>query len=517
MNSQIQNYYSHYVNTTEVYRKLKSLAIDIKNIYQFDRDETSSIIEITEIIKSMLIMESIEEYFSNNKSDFYYFIGDFTKEVIEYILRQDIIYGDNGHDLALDMLFHFVKLFFKFHKNKEYSNLFENIRKIFTPSSSYYIPSPYKEEKNPKKVITYKKFNEEFCEKFKNEKNVPKIFKIGDKVDVLLQIKSTVHDVEKKLWVRGEITEIEDGKYTIRYPYQKYYREIKNPVGGKNVQKLGTMTTDWDWRLSLKKFDVVDCYDRSRWYPATVCDVIEYENNYGIYKEYKIGFRIYPDKFLENKEYNYNTLLPCYVFWDNNNNSNDNEGNNYFGDGENCDEIIAFYSKRIQKFQKYSLIQKEALSNTYNNFYNNNNGQNNFSINMQTPDSQAEEKIKNMNEMLCYEKEDSDEDEKYFYEKDGKKNYILGKKNDEYSYYYAKLLKMIEEAGYYEQIISFLKDKPNSVELYNIFFILKKSDPFLHKEYYKENNELFKTAFFYTVESLTSKAVRHLAKRSPLI
>ena len=47
MNSQIQNYYSHYVNTTEVYRKLKSLAIDIKNIYQFDRDETSSIIEIT--------------------------------------------------------------------------------------------------------------------------------------------------------------------------------------------------------------------------------------------------------------------------------------------------------------------------------------------------------------------------------------------------------------------------------------------------------------------------------------
>ena len=112
-----------------------------------------------------------------NKSDFYYFIGDFTKEVIEYILRQDIIYGDNGHDLALDMLFHFVKLFFKFHKNKEYSNLFENIRKIFTPSSSYYIPSPYKEEKNPKKVITYKKFNEEFCEKFKNEKNVPKIFK----------------------------------------------------------------------------------------------------------------------------------------------------------------------------------------------------------------------------------------------------------------------------------------------------------------------------------------------------
>ena len=79
-------------------------------------------------------MESIEEYFSNNKTELYYFLGEFSKEVIEYTLRQYNIHGENGHDLALDMLFHFIKLFFKFHKNKEYSNLFENIRKIFTPN-----------------------------------------------------------------------------------------------------------------------------------------------------------------------------------------------------------------------------------------------------------------------------------------------------------------------------------------------------------------------------------------------
>ena len=42
------------------------------------------------------------------------------------------------------------------------------------------------------------------------------------------------------------------------------------------------------------------------------------------------------------------------VFWDNNNNPNDKEGNSYYGDGENCDEKISFYSKRIQKFQNYS-------------------------------------------------------------------------------------------------------------------------------------------------------------------
>ena len=104
---------------------------------------------------------------------------------------------------------------------------------------------------------------------------------------------------------------------------------------------------------------------------------------------------------------------------------------------------------------------------------------------MQTQDNSAEEKIKNLTEMLCYEKDGSDEDEKYFYEKDGKKNYILAKNNDEYNYYYAKLLKMMEEAGYYEEMISFLKDKPNMIELYNIFYILIKSDPFLHKDYFK--------------------------------
>ena len=514
MHANVQNYYSHFANNSEVYRKLKSLAIDIRNIYQFDRDETDSIKEIIEILKSILIMESIEEYFSNNKSDLYFFMGEFSKEVIEYTTRQNIIYGENGHELALDMLFHFIKLFFKFHKNKEYSNLFENIRNIFNSAMPYFAPSQYKKEKNLKKSLTYEQFNEEFCEKFKKEKISQDVFNEGDKVDVLIKNKNTYQDLEKKLWVRGTITEIEDGNYTIRYPVKESYKEVKYPVGGKNIRGLGTMTQDWDWRLSLKKFDVVDCYDRQKWFPATVCEVIDYENSYGTYKEYKIGFRLYPEKFLENKDYNYDTFLANTVFWDNNNNPNDKEGNSYYGDGENCDEKISFYSKRIQKFQNYSLIQKEALnnlSNQYNQFYNSTNGQSNI-INMQTQDNSAEEKIKNLTEMLCYEKDGSDEDEKYFYEKDGKKNYILAKNNDEYNYYYAKLLKMMEEAGYYEEMISFLKDRPNMIELYNIFYILIKSDPFLHKDYFKENNDVFKSAFFDAVESLTSKDIKIVQK-----
>ena len=511
MHSNTQNYLSHYVNNSAVYQNLLSLSNDVKLSYQFDRDETSSIKEIIEILKSILIMESIEEYFSNNKRDLYYFMGEFSKDVIKYILVQDYVYGEHGNELALDLLFHFAELFFKFHKKKDYTTLFENIRNIFNANSNFFTTSRYKKEKNPKKLYTYQQFNEEYCEKFKKERKIQVLFKIGDKVDVLLKNESTNYKLGKKVWIRGEIKDIEDGNYIIRYPYQEIYREIKYPLEGNNVRKLGSMTEEWGWRLGLKKFDLVDCYDRGKWYPATVCGVKEFKNKYGIYKEYKIGFRLYPDKFLENSEYDYNTFLANIVFWDNNSNSNDKEGNNYLGDGEHADEYLVFYSKRIQKFQTFSSVQKETLNNQqYNNYLFNNNGQNNISINLHSQNNQSEGKIKGMTELLCYEKEDSNDDEFYFYEKEGKKNYILGKNNDEFKYYFATLLKMLEASGYYDQIISFLKDKPNIIELSNIFYIIKKSEPYLHRDFFKDNKELFKNAFFDSVEALSSKDIKLL-------
>ena len=510
MDSQVQNYYSNYTNNSDAYRKLNSLAFDIRLMYQRDKDETESIKEIIEIIKSILIMESIEEYFSDNKTDFNYFMGEFSKEVIDYTLNQDLVYGENGDELALDMLLHFVKLFFKFHKNKDYSTLFEHIRNIFSPSKSYFSPT-FRKKKNSKKLYTYEQFNEEFCKNFIKEKNKEELFKIGDDVDVLVK-QNHYNDLEKKFWVRGKIANIEEDNYIIHYPCKSGYKEIKYPISGNNVKELGTMTKDWEWRLNLKKYDVIDCFERGKWYPGTVYKVIEYENDYGVYKEYRIGFRLYPEKFLESKEYDYDTFLAYIVFWDSNSNLNDNEGNNYYGDQEGMDETIPFYSKKIQKFQAYSSIQKDALSCQYGHFYNNSNGQNNNVINLQSKDNGAEEKIKNMTEMLIYEQEDSDEDDKYFYEKNGEKNYILAKNNEEYSYYFAKLLKMMEGLGHFEEIIKFLKEKPNAVEIYNIFYILKKCIPFMHKDFFKENEELFKTAFLDTIESLSSKDIKTIQK-----
>ena len=112
--------------------------------------------EIIQIIKGMLIMTSLEDYFSNNKTDLVYFIEEFTNTVITYILYQPVIYGDNGDEIGFDSLFHFVKIFMTFHK-KKYSQLFENIRKIFTIESnhSFFVNQNiyYKREINPKKSI----------------------------------------------------------------------------------------------------------------------------------------------------------------------------------------------------------------------------------------------------------------------------------------------------------------------------------------------------------------------------
>ena len=288
MDPHTQYYYSFMINNrSENYQKLQSLCNDIKRSWINDCDETESMKEIIELIKGMLIMSSLEEYFSNNKNDLDYFMGEFTKEVIFNILTQPVIFGDNGDQIGLDLIFHFIKLFMHFHKNKEYAPLFEKIRKIFSKdySTSLFNPNSKssKKENNPKKGYTYEQFNEEFCKDFKKEKINFEPFNIGDKVDVSIKYKSSRSTLDNNAWVRGIIIDIKDNEYIIEYPNDNLYdNKINYPFDSPNVLKEGTKTEDWDWRLSLKENDIIDCYDRSRWFPATICKVIENKNKNGL-------------------------------------------------------------------------------------------------------------------------------------------------------------------------------------------------------------------------------------------
>ena len=524
MDPHTKYYYSIMINNkSENYQKLQSLCNDIKRSWINDCDETESMKEIIELIKGMLIMSSLEEYFSNNKNDLDYFMGEFTKEVIFNILTQPVIFGDNGDQIGLDLIFHFIKLFMHFHKNKEYAPLFEKIRKIFSKdySTSLFNPNSKssKKENNPKKGYTYEQFNEEFCKDFKKEKINFEPFNIGDKVDVSIKYKSSRSTLDNNAWVRGIIIDIKDNEYIIEYPNDNLYdNKINYPFDSPNVLKEGTKTEDWDWRLSLKENDIIDCYDRSRWFPATICKVIENKNKNGlIYREYKVGFRIYQEYFLENKEYDYNTFLQCTIFWDYGYNLTDSNGNSFYGDNEVQDEKISFYSKRIQKFQKYTSIQREILSNKYNNLYN---SYSNINLNMtmnnmmtiMNQKTEGEEKMKMYNEILKNDQNETNIDNLYLYEKDGKKNIIIGKNNDNFYYYFALLLKKMADNGYFEEMMNILKDKPTVEEVYNIFFILMYCTSYIHKDYFQENYNIFKKAFFNMMDNLSSKEVRNLHK-----
>ena len=53
---------------------------------------------------------------------------------------------------------------------------------------------------------------------------------------------------------------------------------------------------------TVKQYDLIDCYDRNKWYPSTICDIYEtYLENVNKMKTYKVGFKLYP-KFFKNKK-----------------------------------------------------------------------------------------------------------------------------------------------------------------------------------------------------------------------
>ena len=67
------------------------------------------------------------------------------------------------------------------------------------------------------------------------------------------------------------------------------------------------------------------------------------------------------------------------------------------------------------------------------------------------------------------------------YEKDDKKNIIIGKaSNHKFLYFNAMLLKRIENDGDFDKFIQILKDKPNLNELYTIYTILYEGLDYIH-------------------------------------
>ena len=171
----------------------------------------------------------------------------------------------------------------------------------------------------------------------------------------------------------------------------------------------------------------------------------------------------------------------------------DEEGEKYIGDGTNCDEKIIFYSKRIQKFGTYSSLQQKYLDFNYS-----------FNTNDDNELKRATDALANDTEI--------DVENNFLYEKDGKKNYILGKYESQFYYIYAQFLKLIEKNKGYDELLDILKNNPNTDEIYNTFYILFRSFPFLHSGYFLENGDCIKSSCINYINNLDEKNIRKLPK-----
>ena len=482
---------------SSIHDELKEIFAKIRESYHRDSDETKYMIKFIKMLKEMLTHSTLEEYFSNNEELLTYFMGNFLSEVIKYILIQKTIIGENGDDIALDLLLHIFKLFLKFHKNEKYSPLFEKIRTIFKYDNnfvSFYTSHKFKDDEDETKY-NYSYFNEQFCAEFK-KKLEKKSFKVDDEVDFLVEKNIGKNEFEKKFWARGKIKEIKDDQYVIQY-FDDEEKIIS--VNDFNIFEKNSKAKDWDWRSNLKKWDIVDCFDRNKWFPATITDVKEMENNGYKNNIYNVAFRLYPKHF-KNPENENDTFDKHIDLWKNAANSEglskDRDGEEYIGDPDNFSEELPFYSKRIQKFNLYSSIQLKNLD--YQST-----GSNSNKSNDRNP----------LNVIIdnLIKETDTPIDDFFNFEVNGKKNYVLGKTKYFY-YYYARLLKLIENENSFSEFIEILKDKASTEEIYNIFYILTYCFPYLHKDYFIKNEDIIKNSLIRYINDLKEKEMRNLPK-----
>ncbi len=339
---------------TDIRKKLEELEEEVHKSWLKDLDKTKEFSELIIVLDKIYQSESIESFFQNNQSDFTYFIGKFSYETISNVLRQHYVFGDNGDDVAFEVLHLYLKILVKFMEKHSYIQLFDSVKEIFDPSKSYYRGHSYTMNKvmNEKKILSAERFNE----KLPRLKNTLEITP-GQEIDIFTESRKSYNpNQERKIWTRGVVHKVDSEFLTV------FIADDDHPVYLKKLSfdyaPKGTMAKDYDWRISLENGDSIDCYDRGKWYPSTVLSTKKENVNGLIRAEYKIGFRLYTENFPQWKEYQ--------KFWpDKIGVQKDSNGREYIGDSENVDELIPSYSKRIQKLN--TCIYNEGYSDSNEN------------------------------------------------------------------------------------------------------------------------------------------------------
>ena len=339
-------------------KKLEEIEDEIHRSWLKDFDKTKEIKELELILENILKLDSIEQFFENDQADFNYFIGKFSKETIENILKQHYIIGENGDDIAFGVIMNYLKLFLKFIEKPQYIPLWESIKEIFESQKSYYRGHSYGSNRvlNEKKVTSAEKFNENLT---RIETSAITLTE-GMEIDVFTENRKSYNpNQERKIWTRGKISKIEKDYLVIHIADDTESIYMKKT--SFDYAEKGKMAKDHEWRVSLSPGDVIDCYDRGKWYPSTILNVKKEMSN-GLPKvEYKIGFRLYLEFFEKWKDYQ--------KLWPDKSLQKDSIGREFIGDSENIDETIPSYSKRIQKLDYSSGSEKNNENESPENYF----------------------------------------------------------------------------------------------------------------------------------------------------
>ena len=306
-----------------------------------DKDKVDEMKECHKMLQDILNkcenVEEIENYFNNDNEDFNFFITKFSKKVVPNILKQGVVYGENGEEIAFDILIDYLKIFLKYilsttdENNYKLFPMFESIKEIFDNTKSYYKSNASSREKNPnsKKFIPVEEFNELFLKK-KNNINISEINE-GEEIDVLVQIQE--RNYETKGWLRGKIISKDNNEFLVEVLNQNGL--IKFNINSFLYAPKGTFTKDWEWRINLKEGDIIDCYERSKYYPATIGCRKEGENKL----IYHVIFRIYLDSVN-------NDIQKYKKFWPEKD-IEEEDGRKFIGDDKFYEEDILATSRRL--------------------------------------------------------------------------------------------------------------------------------------------------------------------------
>ena len=109
-----------------------------------------------------------------------------------------------------------------------------------------------------------------------------------------------------------------------------------------------------------------------------------------------------------------------------------------------------------------------------------------------------------------------DFEESFNYEKNGKKNIIIGK-SKKFSNYFAIFLKKLEKEDSFTKFIDILKNNPNIEEIYIIVYILDNSFSYIHSNYFKENNNIIKTSIINCINNLDFNELKKSSNKMILI